>query len=120
MTDPLYPLIREHAAEAGLDLQMGTTHIGGPGLSERERLADLYRWADDPAIPDEEWAPVRVTTMRAIAREREWLLKAAKFALTPDGSHTLIDGYCRDCAGGCLRFDPEPIPYAEPTPFGGS
>ena len=43
--------------------------------------------------------------------------RVAEIALTPDGSHTLIDGYCPDCQGGCLRFDPEPVPFVEPNPF---
>ena len=86
-------------------------------MSDRDDLRELYRWAADPSIPDEEWSPIRVTVMRGIVREREWLMAAANVALTPDGSHTLVNGYCPDCQGGCLRFDPEPIPYVDPSPF---
>lgn len=56
-----------------------------------------------------------------IVPDAAWRLlqSAANVALTPDGSHRLIEGYCSDCQGGCLRgFASEPVPFAEPSPFG--
>lgn len=44
---------------------------------------------------------------------------AAQVALTPTGEHRLIDGYCPDCGGGCLRdwAQTEVTSYVEPTPI---
>ena len=61
-------------------------------------------------LTDHGWTVIRTETFAAIS-------EAAAVALRPDGSHSTINGYCPDCGGGCLRFDPEPIPYVEPSPI---
>lgn len=99
---------------------------------------DLAPWLHH--LPDcSAWAPVSVAlahpateakpcecglrqALDRIGAESRWFSRAAEVALMPNGSHTLIDGYCPDCQGGCMRgfLDPEPVPYVQPDPFGTS
>lgn len=80
-------------------------HPQDPAL-RAERAAAIVE-----ALDADGWRLIRKDTVQLLAR-------VAEVALTPDGSHTLIDGYCPDCQGGCLWFDPEPVPYVGPDPFG--
>lgn len=63
----------------------------------------------------------KIETLRIVGRTVEQ-------ALTPTGDHhTLPDGYCLDCSGGCIvplaRENTEALrraAYAKPDPFGGA
>lgn len=96
--------------------------------------------AAEPLTPEEE-ARWRTYTLKPAAIDRIWAtLDAAReqietlrmvgrmteAALQPSGDHhTLPDGYCLDCQGGCIvplaRENTEAIrkaAYAKPDPFG--
>jgi hypothetical protein len=56
-------------------------------------------------------------TIERLREQVRMLGRVAETALTPDGSHRLIDGYCPDCQGGCMLGFVEPVSFVGPDPF---
>lgn len=97
--------------------------MSAPLTSEDEALVRMA-WGKADSWP----VPGLLAIIDALRAENEGLRSAVKSmdaALTPTGDHhTLPDGYCLDCQGGCMRGMAEAnaetirdAAYAGPSPF---